>query len=113
MTIAQTGVIPEVTVGHRIRIAREYAGLEQGQLAELADMSRTTVVNYEAGHRQPRRLYLRSIAQATGVDVGWLETGMAPAEAEAITELSQHSVRPKGLEPLTFWIGATAYGLAA
>lgn len=26
----------------------------------------------------------------------------APAEAEAVSSLSQHSVRPKGLEPLTF-----------
>ncbi|WP_454117395.1 hypothetical protein [Microbacterium lacticum] len=30
------------------------------------------------------------------------ETGTAPAEAEAVTGLSQHSVRLKGLEPLTF-----------
>jgi hypothetical protein len=31
-------------------------------------------------------------------------TETAPAEAEAVSELSQHSVRHKGLEPLTFWL---------
>lgn len=119
MTIAMTGAVPTVTLAHRLRIAREYAGLEQGELAERAEISRASVVNYEMGHRAPRRLYLRAIAEATGVDLTWLETGTAPAEAEAVAELSQHSVRPKGLEPLTFWfgvsgdVGPSCYGLAA
>lgn len=31
-----------------------------------------------------------------------IDAKTAPAEAEAVSSLSQHSVRPKGLEPLTF-----------
>lgn len=91
--------MPQITLAHRLRIAREYAGLEQEQLAERADIARTTVVNYEKGYRVPRRLYLRAIAEATGVDLHWLETGEAPGGPEA-----SHDARPKGLEPLTFWL---------
>lgn len=115
MTTALTGAVPTITLAHRLRIAREFAGLEQAELAAKADMSRTSVVNYELGYRTPRRLYLRSIAEATGVDLHWLETGEAPSIEEAPAD----SVRPKGLEPLTFWFGASAnvgpscYGLAA
>ena len=98
MTIALTGTIPEVALRHRLRIAREHAGLEQSELAERAEISRTSVVNYELGYRTPRRLYLRAIAEATGVDLHWLETGEAPS----VDGASATEVRPKGLEPLTF-----------
>lgn len=105
MTIALTGAIPEVTLGHRLRIAREFAGLDQAALAERADIGRTTVVNYELGYRIPRRLYLRAIAEATGVDLHWLETGEAPSGgADGASEVD---VRPKGLEPPTFWLVAS------
>lgn len=87
MTTVQTGLIPTITVAHRIRIAREVAGLDQGELADRAEMGRTTVVNYEQGHREPRRLYLRAIAEATGVDLHWLETGEAPDYAGASDDL--------------------------
>lgn len=84
MTLVQSGAIPAITMAHRLRIAREFAGLEQEELAERAEIGRTTVVNYEKGYRVPRRLYLRAIAEATGVDLHWLETGEAPAmDAEA------------------------------
>jgi transcriptional regulator with XRE-family HTH domain len=102
MTIALTGAVPTITLAHRLRIAREFANLDQAELAERADISRTSVVNYELGYRTPRRLYLRAIAAATGVDLHWLETGEAPSNDEASTDVA----RPKGLEPLTFWFGA-------
>lgn len=71
------GAVPEITVGHRIRIAREYAGLDQGELAGRAGISRGTIVNYENGtttHMKP--LYLRQIAMVTGVDAEWLASGV-------------------------------------
>ena len=71
------GFVPEITAGHRIRIAREHAGLDQGELAGRAGISRGTIVNYENGtttHLKP--LYLRQIALITGVDPGWLANGV-------------------------------------
>lgn len=101
MTMMQTGIIPQITLAHRLRIAREFAGMDQATLAEKAEIGRTTIVNYEAGYRVPRRIYLRAIADATGVDLHWLETGEAPSSY--VDEASTADVRPKGLEPLTFW----------
>ena len=89
----QLGVVPQFSRADRLRKAREITGLDQGQFASRAGFSRQTVSNYESG------LYLRAWAEATGVDLHWLETGEAPADAEA----SHEDVRPKGLEPLTFW----------
>jgi transcriptional regulator with XRE-family HTH domain len=106
-----TGVVPKFTQSDRLRKAREVTGLDQGQFAELAGISRQTVSNYESGTREPRGLYLRAWAEASGVDLGWLETGTAPAEAEAEPGLSQHSVRPKRLELPTFCMGVKEWTL--
>jgi transcriptional regulator with XRE-family HTH domain len=64
------------TLADRLRKAREVTGLDQAQFAELANMSRTTVVNYEHGHRTPRRIYILAWAAASGVDAHWIETGV-------------------------------------
>jgi len=77
-TDASVGIVPTITTGHRIRIAREAAGMDQGQLADVTGISRSTISNYEKGattHIKP--LYVSLIASATGVDQGWLETGEA------------------------------------
>ena len=76
-TEVEAGFVPEITTGHRIRIAREHAGYDQGELAVLTGISRGTIVNYENGvttHLKP--LYLRQIALITGVDAGWLANGV-------------------------------------
>lgn len=43
------GHIPQIEVRHRLRIAREYAGLEQDELAAAMGVSRNTVTNTEKG----------------------------------------------------------------
>lgn len=73
---------PEFTIADRLRKARERTGLDQGDFAARADMSRTTVVNYEQGHRPPRMIYIRAWAAAAGVSVQWIQTGI-PADLVA------------------------------
>jgi transcriptional regulator with XRE-family HTH domain len=102
MTMIGAGVIPEFTVADRLRKARELTGLDQSEFAARAGFSRTTVVNYELGHRVPRALYLRAWATASGVDATWLETGMAPSEDGADSDSVSTRVRPEGFEPPTF-----------
>lgn len=75
-----TGIVPPMTIGIRCLMARLHAGLEQTELAELTGLSRTTIGNYEKGRVEPRRAGLISIAFATGVDLGWLETGKTPVQ---------------------------------
>lgn len=48
------GHIPQIEVRHRLRIAREYAGLEQDELAAAMGVSRNTVTNTEKGRRGSR-----------------------------------------------------------
>ena len=79
-TAFDSGHIPEITIRHRLRIAREEAGYEQGQLAELIGVGRNTVSNAESGKTKPRKVMVNAWAMATGVPVKWLETGIAPTE---------------------------------
>jgi transcriptional regulator with XRE-family HTH domain len=72
------GAIPPQTVRWRVAQARDYADLEQGELAELTGLSRASISNYEIGKSVPRRSSLIAIAFATGVDLTWLETGKTP-----------------------------------
>lgn len=69
------GVVPDITLSMRLRIAREHAGLEQTELAERAHISRATISAAERGHREPNRGTLTLWAWACGVDPSWVITG--------------------------------------
>lgn len=78
MSTQTSGTVPAFTVADRLRKAREFAGLDQAQLAENMGVSRTTVSNNEGSKVKPRRIVLKAWALATGVDAVWLETGVTP-----------------------------------
>ncbi len=77
----EAGTIPEIKIQHRMRIAREHAGLEQAELAGRIGISRTSVSNAEKGKYQPRQITINAWAFATGVPATWLETGVDPHPA--------------------------------
>lgn len=79
-TAYEAGKIPEIQMRHRMRIAREAANLEQGDLAQLMGVSRTTVSNTEKGRSVPQRVVVNAWALATGTPVSWLMNGTTPAE---------------------------------
>lgn len=62
------GRIYEFGIKDRIRAAREGSGMDQGQLADAAQLARQTVSNYERGMTKPSRGNVRLIAWATGYD---------------------------------------------
>lgn len=72
---APLGRIPDITVCHRLRIARETAGLDQSQLANKMGVSRGTISNAENGRRIPRKIVVNAWSNVTGVPVEWLLTG--------------------------------------
>jgi transcriptional regulator with XRE-family HTH domain len=79
-SINMPGAVPQFTVSDRVRKAREYAGMQQGELAAAAGMARSGVARIESGKGgRPRRSSLIAIAFATGVNLAWLETGKPPA----------------------------------
>jgi transcriptional regulator with XRE-family HTH domain len=66
-----------MTIGERIKSAREAAGITQQQLADAvqAGGGQRQVSNWEVGLRTPRRETLEKIAAALGVKASWLMFG--------------------------------------
>lgn len=67
------GVVPEWTIGDRLRKAREHAGLTQSAAARTLGVSRQSVARYESGDRQPPLPVVMAWALVMGVDMAWLQ----------------------------------------
>ena len=67
-----------VAIGARLRLAREQAGLSQGQVAKMLHLSRPSISEVEAGRRKVSAEELVELARIYGVSIYWL----AGAEAE-------------------------------
>jgi DNA-binding XRE family transcriptional regulator len=76
-SVYESGNAPPILVRHRLRIAREYAQLEQDELAALIGVSRNTVGNAEKGRVRPRRITINAWALACGVPATWLTDGVS------------------------------------
>ena len=68
---------PLVTVGDRLRHARQRRDLTQHDLAELADMSQGTVARIERGRLTPRQYTIQRLATALDLSPEWLLSGDA------------------------------------
>ena len=104
-SIQGAGAVPEFELKHRVKLAREYAGLSQDQLAEKTGLSRGGIAKIERGESATRRSSITLIAFATGVDRNWLENGETPAGPEPS---GGDVVRHQGLEPRTHCLGISA-----
>lgn len=80
------------TIYQRLRLAREQAGLSQGQIAKLMDYHRPTISEIEAGRRKVTSDELSLFAKHYGVTSAWLlnesESEDDPAVELAARELS-------------------------
>lgn len=61
-----------ITVGKRIRLARESVGLTQEKLAETIGVSRTAISRWESGEIDPTIEHLIDLAQALNVSADYL-----------------------------------------
>jgi transcriptional regulator with XRE-family HTH domain len=59
-------------IAERLRLAREAAGLTQGQVAAKLGLHRPAVSEIEAGRRRVSAEELIAMADLYGVEVGWL-----------------------------------------
>jgi len=96
-TLHSAGRSYQFGLADRLRAAREQAGFTVRDFEQVTGISRSSIGNYENGHTRPRRPQLAAWAMATGFDLGWLETGEAPARPEpdggighARTDVSAH-----------------------
>jgi len=70
-------------VAERLRLAREQAGLSQGQVAKLLGKHRPTISEIEAGRRRVSADELATFARTYDVSVAWL---VATEEDDEIDE---------------------------
>ena len=61
-----------MAIAARLRMAREAAGLSQGQAAKLMEMHRPTVSEIEAGRRRLAADELARFAKTYGVSAAWV-----------------------------------------
>lgn len=99
--------VPPSTLQNRLRIAREWRGLEQADLARELGVGRSTVSNYERGVTIPGKLVINAWAVACDVDIEWLRTGQTedprPGPGEGLSagsknpagETSLYHLRPR------------------
>lgn len=71
-----------MSIGQRIKAAREQAGITQVELGEKIGVSGVAIMRYEKGTRQPRLQQLRQIAQVLNADVVYLISGQTSVEVE-------------------------------
>lgn len=71
--MSTTTHIPELTLGRRLFLARDDAGLNQAEFAGRIGVSRRSIVNYESGSTHPSRPVLLSWSLATGVPLECFE----------------------------------------
>lgn len=70
--------VPPVTLGWRLQMALDYAGLKQTDLMSKFEVSRQTVSRWcrDVG-TPPKRFMLQEIASMCGVSEGWLIEGVS------------------------------------
>jgi transcriptional regulator with XRE-family HTH domain len=92
----------EDTVYQRLRLAREQAGLSQGQIAKIIGYHRPTISEIEAGRRKVSSDELALFAKHYGVSISWIlnesESEEDPAVELAARELS--SLNQEDLEKI-------------
>ncbi len=88
MTETTAPTVPTWSLGDRLRKAREFAGMEQDELARRIGISRGTVSNYELGRgvRPPKVVVLRAWAHECRVPYGWL-VGSADKGQDSVRDI--------------------------
>lgn len=105
MTTATEWVIPEWTVGDRMRKALEDRGLGVAEAALRFGVGRNTISNWIHGRTTPPAIVLEVWADYTNVPLSWLQTGIVPNGGDGLAlkhrniGLSTGSVREVRFRP--------------
>ena len=73
----QTGSAKRAIIAERLKEARKFAGISQGQVAKLLGLHRPSISEIEAGNRRVSAHELSRLAEIYDVGVAWL-LGDAP-----------------------------------
>ena len=73
--------VPDLTLGWRLRMARETTGMGLREFAERIGVAPDTLTSAEKDRRKVRTITINAYALATGVDRSWLETGITSSDS--------------------------------
>ena len=79
-------------IAQRLRIAREQAGLSQGQVAKMLNFHRPTISEIEAGRRKVSAEELAEFAKIYEVSTGWLTSSPNTDNLDARVELAARNL---------------------
>lgn len=74
-TSPEPGFVPALTLGWRLRMARESTGMGLREFATHIGVTPDTLTSAERDRRKVRPITINAYALASGVDRQWLETG--------------------------------------
>ena len=98
-TSPEPGFVPELTLGWRLRMARESTGLGLREFAEQIGVSADTCTSAERDRRKVRPITLNAYALATGVSREWLETGRTPVQPKPDGGPGGYAITDSNREP--------------
>lgn len=96
------------TPAKRLKHARKVKGLNQIDLARLADVATGTIGNIESGKRGIKSSAL-ALARALDVSPDWLATGEGPMQPKVMADLASGNVseiKKRAIVPLISWVQA-------
>lgn len=103
-------------IAQRMKLAREQAGLSQGQAAKLLDLHRPTISEIEAGNRRVAADELARFAELYGVSVTWLTGARDEADLSdpqlAVVARELKKLKPDDIERVMAFITAVQGGRA-
>lgn len=90
--MSEAGRLGALSVGHRLKLARDMRGLTMAELGERAGVGASTVNVIEKGNKQPRGDTVEKLARALGVPRCWLAYGDGqPPDFTALVTAEQTS----------------------
>lgn len=102
------GLIPQITLGWRLRMAMEHAGLKADDLAAEFGVHRGTITRWthDIGS-PPRRIYIQRWAELCGVSVEWLAGDQSFDRGPATRARRPASIRRVTLRSTHDWTTST------
>ncbi len=102
-------------LAQRLRLAREQAGLSQGQVAKLLDMHRPTISEIEAGRRSVSAQEMARFAELYAVALEWLmaadvDQDVQPSAKARLAARELDKLRPQDLDRLLRLIASLRKG---
>lgn len=87
------------TLGDRLRVAREYVGLKQDEVARHLSIPRSALSNIEAGTRKVDALELSRMAKLYQRPVSWFTSGEVDPKEELPEEIAHVARAAASLSP--------------